>query len=69
MNDDPYDRLRDRTWMQLRECTYVAMTVLKQISDTEGPPMDDRAAVQRAREALWQIEHVLSQDWEGPAAR
>jgi hypothetical protein len=60
--DDP-DRLEYKTWLQLKECTYVALTALrKAASPREGPaayPAD-------AREALERIEYILSPDWKGP---
>jgi hypothetical protein len=60
MTMNPED-LHDRTWLQLRECTLVAAAALKQIGDGEGQ------APWRARQALEKIDHILSEDWEGPA--
>jgi hypothetical protein len=55
VGDALLDRLEYKTWLQLKECTYVAMTALRQMTG------DDQA-----RRALEKIEHILSEQWEGP---
>jgi len=70
MNDDLSGRLEYRTWLQLRECTLLAMTALEQISGTRGLAVDETSRVnaERAGEALEKIKHVLSEEWEGPGS-
>ena len=46
---DDWTALGDRTWMQLRECTYLAMAALKKVDSDE------------ARTVLARIERVLTE--------
>ena len=59
------DDLNDRTWVQLKECTLVASAALEQISGGSHPATKPPSVV--ATETLEEIEHILSEDWEGPA--
>jgi hypothetical protein len=59
------DDLNDRTWVQLKECTLVAAVALVRISSGVHPATMPPSVV--ATEALEKIEHILSEDWEGPA--
>ena len=50
--------LEYRTWPQLKACALTAIPVLRKLADDgSGDALD----------ALEKIDHILSDDWEGPA--
>jgi hypothetical protein len=56
--DELWKMLQAKTWMQLRECTYMAVEVLESL----------KAGNEEARQALEAMQKVLGDGWDGEHA-